>query len=137
MRIILKFRPFGNQVAAFLPVSMEIDSLNVLGTVEFLIDTGANKVILSKTDAEKLGIPYTNYAQSTAYGVGHAPIREINEEVKILLSPTLPLNVKASTDQIEVLEQDDAPSLLGLDFLRSLNLRLVYDAATMSAYLEF
>lgn len=83
-------------------------------TLNFLVDTGASRVVLSPSDATKLGIDIDNLAFTqvfqTANGIGYgAPIRLR----RIAIGPVVVTNVRASVNQAPM-----STSLLGMTFLQ-------------------
>jgi len=141
MRVILRLRRFGTRSFAVLPALLEIKELDVRGTVEFVVDTGAEQALLSEADAKTLNIPYKNFPEGEpAIGIGgEAKTWKINKRVCLSFPTTIKGRIfRVIIDEIQVLEKtEDLPSLIGLDFLTDANIKFVYDAPTYSAWFEW
>lgn len=142
MRILAKYRFWGDRKWAFLRTLIKIKDLKVGGFVDFLIDTGAGESILSERDARRIGLVYQNFPKGRpAVGVGGvANTYKINKEVTFNFDTVDGMGYSATRRSIEVLEepskQKQLPSLLGLEFLEQLGFKLTFDMPTESIFIE-
>lgn len=142
MRILAKYRSWGNRKWAFLRAVVEIENLSITGIVDFLIDTGACQPILSERDALRLAVPYQNFPHGTpAMGVGGvANTYKIDKRVTFHFETVDGGLYSPVRRGIEVLEeptvQKNLPSLLGLEFLEDLHFKLTYDMPTRAVFIE-
>ena len=142
MRILAKYRSWGNREWAFLRAAIEIKGLKVMGVVDFLIDTGASQTILSERDARRLGLVYQNFPRGRpAVGVGGVANTYIINKQVTLHFVTVDGRIYSPVRRgIEVLEEPgkekQLPSLLGLEFLEELHFKLTYDMPTQAVFLE-
>ncbi|MCD6247874.1 MAG: retroviral-like aspartic protease family protein [Hadesarchaea archaeon] len=118
MRILARYRPWGYRNWGFLPTVLEIENLGVSGKIDFLLDTGAGRAILSEKDAQRLGLHYQNFPRGKpAIGVGGvANTWKINEKVTLYIPVVGGGVFSASREGIEILEESSEekhlPSLL-------------------------
>lgn len=142
MRILADYRRWGYRKWAFLSTMLEIKDLNLKGKVDFLLDTGAGETILSEKDAQRIGLAYRNLPKgSGAQGVGgRANTWRIDKKITLYISTVGGGIYEASRRNVEVLEEPSEektlPSLLGLEFLEQLNLKLTFDMPIIAIYLE-
>jgi len=98
----------------FISARFQFPTLNnrLLG-VELLVDTGADRTILSPGDAERLGIDITTLASGTpSTGVGQRPVPTRTIQAALILQPLLiPLTLTIPETPNPI------PSLLGRDIL--------------------
>ena len=128
------FRELGRP---FVAARVNIPALAIWAHVLFLVDTGADKSLLSANDARRLGINYRALgAPDTITGVGGAlavyPVQATlafaDSEARVHFY-TLTLDV-ASSDT----EQYEMPSLLGRDILS--RWRMIHDPSNNRLLLE-
>lgn len=142
MRIIAKYRYWGDREWAFLQAVIEIKALKVMGNVDFLLDTGAGESILSERDARRIGLVYQNFPKGKpAAGVGGvANTYKIDKEVTFYFHTVDGAVYSAARRGIEVLKEPSKekhlPSLLGLEFLEQLHFKLTYDMPIRAVFLE-
>ena len=142
MRILARYRLWGQRKWAFLRAAVEIKDLKVGGIVDFLLDTGAGESMLSERDAKRVGLVYHNFPKGRpATGVGGvANTYRIDKEVTFYFETVDGRVYSAGRRGIEVLEEPGRekhlPSLLGLEFLEQLHFKLTYDIPTESIFLE-
>jgi len=142
LRILAKYRSWGDRKWAFLRAVIEIKDLKVGGFVDFLIDTGAGESILSERDARRIGLVYQNFPKGRpATGVGGvANTYKIDKKVIFSFDTVGGMRYSAARRSIEVLEepskQKQLPSLLGLEFLEELGFKLTFDMPTEGIFIE-
>lgn len=108
MRILAKYRFWGDRKWAFLHTLIEIKDLKVGGFVDFLLDTGAGESILSERDARRIGLVYQNFPKGRpAMGVGGvATTYKIDKEVTFSFDTVGGMTrYSAARKSIEVLEE--------------------------------
>ena len=143
MRILAKYRFWGDRKWAFFRALIEIKDLKIRGFVDFLLDTGAGESILSERDAKRIGLVYQNFPKGRpAMGVGGvANTYKIDKEVTLNFDTVGGMmRYSVVRRSIEVLEepskQKQLPSLLGLEFLEQLGFKLTFDMPTEGIFIE-
>ena len=133
-------------------------SLNILsmiphsfGRIIAIIDTGSPKTIISAKDVYMLKLPVKNFKSTRpirGFGKGSVPAREIEKFVFVIKSRDGQIKkIEMPVNTIDIYELNKQPadvrdhaykieSVIGLDFLRNLNLKLVIDLKNNTAYLE-
>lgn len=116
-----------------------------------IIDTGSPKTIISAKDVYILKLPVNNFNSTIpirGFGRGVIPAKEIEKFDFIIKSRDGQLKcVEMPVNIIDTCELNKQPrdiqehaykieSVIGLDFLRNLNLKLVIDIKNNEAYLE-
>lgn len=77
MKIIGTYPP---KRRVFIPAEIKIDNLNLVGSANFLVDTGSNISFINESTALKIGLDYSNLLQvdkSTGIG-GEAELYQID-----------------------------------------------------------
>ncbi|MDI6655787.1 MAG: hypothetical protein QME59_07915, partial [Candidatus Hydrothermarchaeota archaeon] len=134
----MKILGFFREDIGFLNVHLISESLGIDDTIEFVIDTGANKTVILDKDAVTLGI---NYKKLKRYerdfvGIGGSIETYVIEDATLLLKAgaevleikTPVFVVKHPIDRISELEKTKIlriPSLLGRDLIN--RFKLIFD----------
>ena len=121
------------------------------GGIIAIIDTGSPKTIISAKDVYVLKLPVKNFKSTLpirGFGRGSVPAKELEKFVFIIKSRDGKIkNVEMPVNLVDIYELNKQPadvrdhaykidSVIGLDFLRNLNLKLVIELKNNVAYLE-
>lgn len=110
-----------------------IPRFNIVSLVSFLVDTGADSLLLHPADGVRMGLDYTklNGSQSTI-GIGGISSNFVEEALLGFLEPGVAIHVYRVTLAIAPIRPDamDLPSLLGREVLD--HWEMTYNARTKS-----
>ena len=126
---------FGNSSGRpYISARVAIPSLGLVGSVSFLIDTGADTTLLTPADATKIGFDFNVAGKVwTAQGIGgsaktsvfRARLVFLDRECGRLYGYENRLSILHPSDEDEDAVSERIPSLLGRDLLN--NWRFTYD----------
>lgn len=129
--------------------SVKFKRFHIRKPIEFIIDTGSNSNFISESDALKIDIPInkikfkreihglTGGKLSANLGDGYAYVLDDEEKArKLHIKDMSMIRTKGETEK-ERKESLKNPSILGVNFLKENNLKLVYKPSENIAYLEF
>ncbi len=118
MRIDGEIAEYGRPI---IPADVNISSINVQGIVDFLVDTGSYRTLLSLPDVKELGINYKILPKGEdAQGVGSSSTKIIQETI-VLTFDTDSDPIQFQFDEMVILMRD-IPSLLGRDIIQKFTL---------------
>lgn len=120
------------------------------GPIRALLDTGSPKTIISAKDALRLNIPLNNTEEGdpiAGFGKGRIPSKRIKKFIFALKSKddkikTMEMSVNiVDVTNLRNMPQDyynalALPTIIGMDFLRNSEMKLVVDLASHIATLE-
>ncbi len=121
------------------------------GFIRALVDTGSPRTIISAQDTQKLNLPISNLNKGEpikGYGMGVVPTKSItnypisikskDNNLKHFKIPVVCIDLTALRSCNKSLQDSayQAPSIVGMDFLKFLQLKLVVDFKKNEFYLE-
>mgnify|MGYP001576061043 CR=1 FL=1 len=121
------------------------------GGVFTIIDTGSPRTIISAKDAYLLKIPITNFQDAKdikGFGKGGLPCKKIDKfkfyiksednQIRNIEMPVYVVDIVQLNNMNKDLKENayKIPSIIGLDFLKSQNLKLIVDLQNASYFQE-
>jgi len=125
---------YGRMIGELVPQRAQVEGQNVVvrlsdnghfvvqaevngTTIRFLVDTGASDVVLSPSDARRLGFDPQSLKFTNSYRTANGTVRGAPVQLdRISIGPLTVLNVRASVNQADM-----SNSLLGMGFLERLS----------------
>jgi len=106
-----------------IPAIVDIPSIDILGTVDFLVDTGSYRTLLSLPDVKELGINYKVLPKGeNAQGVGSSSTKILQETTVLTFDTNFDYYpIQFQFDEMVILMRN-IPSLLGRDVIREFTL---------------
>lgn len=148
MRIYAKILPPEAGFRCFIPTMLHHKKSHLMGNLDFLLDTGAAKTIVSEKDARRLNINFDSLEKTDKVHIGvggvvnvfllrdvellfrseKGIVKEKFHEIEIMKTP--------GSDRNSIIAANRIPSLLGCDFLEERKYRLMFNLNGKEVYLE-
>ena len=144
MKIDCEFSDKGISISCFFAVPSQ---LNANGATNFIIDTGAQITAITEIEADRLNIEYQDLplASKPTISVGGKGFARILKEVIFIFNTINGSTQEFLMEEIHIMgipKPKDRPmlrfipNLLGTDFLKKYNIKLVADYNANETYLE-
>ena len=109
----------------YIPVYVVIPSIGVADVIPFLVDTGADRTVMTSSDARDLGIRYDSLQSGKrAIGVGETSTKEFREDIYLIFRTDSNPHQERLDGVDILLVKRVVPSLLGRDLLQKFRLTL-------------
>lgn len=147
MRIQCNLIPDGKDLIPFISVYVMCRKPQFRGKMEFMIDSGSNRTVISERVADSYKIPFSSLEETTpSFGISGKLHMYIIKKVKFLIRKDSDL-FRIMVDKIYVArnprKDEDSeksrelmPNLLGRDFLKNYGFSLHMDLKKEICYLE-